>query len=178
VSWRGETWATIGKKTATAGAFAVLGVLLFLLLGVRKPVDLLFLGAAVFGLAASAEIIVLFVQRKAIRSAGGYFAHLGTSIMLVGILVSGAYESKTQVTLERNRPVVLEQHGRPVTFTFTGLYFVTEDGIVKDQSQLDLTRLADRRAKQAMEVTVTDGKATWKAYPKLYMNEKSGQLMS
>jgi cytochrome c-type biogenesis protein CcmF len=178
VSWRGETWATIGRKLAMAGAFSVLGVLLFLFLGVRKPVDLLFLGAAVFGLAASAEIIVLFVQRKAIRSAGGYFAHLGTSIMLVGILVSGAYESKTQVTLERNRPVVLEQHGRPVTFTFTGLYFVTEDGVVKNQSQLDLSRLADRRAKQAMEVTVTDGKATWKAYPKLYMNEKSGQLMS
>ena len=29
-----------------------------------------------------------------------------------------------------------------------------------------------------MEVTVTDGKTVWKAYPKLYMNEKSGQLMA
>ena len=41
-----------------------------------------------------------------------------------------------------------------------------------------MTKLADRRAKQAMEVTVSDGKATWKAYPKLYTNEKSGQLMA
>jgi cytochrome c-type biogenesis protein CcmF len=178
VSWRGETWGAVGRKAATAAVFGVLGVVLFLFLGVRKPVDLLFLGSAVFGLAASAEIIVLFVRRKAIASAGGYFAHVGTAIMLVGILVSGAYEVKTQVTLERDRPVVLESHGRPVTFTFTGLYFVNEDGVVKTAGQLDRTQLSDRRAKQAMEVTVTDGRATWKAYPKLYQNEKSGQLMA
>ncbi len=178
VSWRGETWGAVGRKVATAALFAAMGVVLFLFLGVRKPVDLLFLGAAVFGLAASAEILVLFVRRKAIASAGGYFAHVGAAVMLVGILVSGAYELKTQVTLHPNRPVVLEQHGHPITFTFTGLYFVNEDGVVKTQSQLDMTKLADRRAKQAMEVTVSDGKATWKAYPKLYTNEKSGQLMA
>jgi cytochrome c-type biogenesis protein CcmF len=178
VSWRGETWATIGRKVATAGVFGLLGTLLFFFLGVRKPVDLLFLGAAVFGFASSAEIIVLFVRRKAIKSAGGYFAHVGTAIMLVGILISGAYEMKTQVTLRRNQPLVIEKHGRPVTFTFTGLYFVNEDGVVKTQSQLDLTKLSDRRAKQAMEVTVTQNGKTWKAYPKLYMNERSGQLMA
>ncbi len=178
VSWRGETWVAIGRKVAMSAVFGLLGVILFLFLGVRKPVDLLFLGAAVFGLAASAEIIVLFVRRKAITSAGGYFAHVGTAIMLVGILVSGAYEVKTQVTLQRDRPLVIESHGRPVTFTFTGTYFVNEDGVVKTAAQLDRTQLSDRRAKQAMEVTVTDGKATWKAYPKLYMNEKSGQLMA
>lgn len=178
VSWRGETWAAVGKKVALSALIALLGVVLFLFLGVRKPVDLLYLGAAVFGFAASAEILVLFVRRKAIASAGGYLAHVGTAIMLVGILISGAYEVKTQVTLHRNRPLVIEQHGRPISFTFTGLYFVNDDGVVKTQSQLDLTKLADRRAKQAMEVTVSDGKATWKAYPKLYTNEKSGQLMA
>ncbi len=178
VSWRGETWAAIGKKVAMAGVFGLLGVILFLFLGVRKPVDLLFLGAAAFGFASSAEIIVLFVQRKAIRSAGGYFAHVGTAIMLVGILISGAYEMKTQVTLRRDQPLVIENHGRPVSFTFTGLYFVNDDGVVKTAAQLDRTQLADRRAKQAMEVTVTEGKTVWKAYPKLYMNEKSGQLMA
>ena len=49
---------------------------------------------------------------------------------------------------------------------------------MKTEAQLDRTQLADRRAKQAMEVTVTEGKTVWKAYPKLYMNEKSGQLMA
>ena len=178
VSWRGETWAAVGRKASTAAVFGLLGGALFFLLGVRKPVDLLFLSAAVFGLAASAEILVLFVRRKAIASAGGYFAHVGTAIMLVGILVSGAYEVKTQVTLHRDRPVVIEQHGHPISFTFTGLYFVNEDGVVKTQGQLDPSKLADRRAKQAMEVTVADGRRTWKAYPKLYPNEKSGQLMA
>jgi len=98
--------------------------------------------------------------------------------MLVGILISGAYEVKTQVTLHRDQPLVIEKHGRPVTFTFTGLYFVNEDGVVKTRDQLDQSKLADRRAKQAMEVTVTQNGKTWKAYPKLYMNERSGQLMA
>ncbi len=178
VSWRGETWGAIGKKAATAALFGLLGVVLFLFLGVRKPVDLLFLGAAVFGLASSAEILVLFVRRRAIATAGGYLAHVGAAIMLVGILVSGAYEVKTQVTLHRDRPVIIEQHGHPISFTFTGLYFVNEDGVVKRQDQLDMTQLSDRRAKQAMEVTVADGRRTWKAYPKLYTNERTGQLMA
>ena len=178
VSWRGETWAAVGRKAATAALAGLLGVVLFFLLGVRKPVDLLFLGAAVSGLAASAEILVLFVRRRAIATAGGYLAHVGTAVMLVGILVSGAYEVKTQVTLHRDRPVIIEQHGHPISFTFTGLYFVNEDGVVKTEAQLDRRQLADRRAKQAMEVTVADGRRTWKAYPKLYTNEKSGQLMA
>ena len=41
------------------------------------------------------------MRRKAIASAGGYLAHVGVAIMLVGILISGAYERKTQVTLVR-----------------------------------------------------------------------------
>ncbi|MBK8595863.1 MAG: cytochrome c biogenesis protein CcsA [Holophagales bacterium] len=178
VSWKGETWAAIGKKLAMAGIFALLGVVLFLFLGVRKATDLLFLGAAVFGMASSAEIIVLFVRRKAIRSAGGYFAHVGTAIMLVGILVSGAYEMKTQVTLERDKPLVIENHGRPVTYTFTGVYFMNEDGVLKTEGQLDRNQLSDRRAKKAMEVTVSEGKTVWKAYPKQYVNERSGQMMT
>ena len=55
-------------------------------------------------------------RRKAIRSAGRLLRpRRHVAIMLVGILISGAYEMKTQVTLRRDQPLVIENHGRPVT---------------------------------------------------------------
>jgi hypothetical protein len=65
------------------------------------------------------------------------------------------------------------------TFTFTRTVFVSEDGAVKKAEELDTARLSDRRAKQAMEVEVkgATGKV-WKAYPKIYVNERTRQMMA
>ncbi len=178
VSWRGESWGRVARKALVPAALGVLGALLFFLLGVHAVRDLLILGLSVFGLAASLQVVVLYVRRKAISTMGGYLAHVGMAIMLAGILVSGAYETKTQVTLERGKPVSLEKNGRKLQLAFTGLYFVTDDGTVKRADQLDMSSLSDRRAKQAMEVTVTQGKKVWKAYPKMYVNPRTNQLMA
>ncbi|MBK9968906.1 MAG: hypothetical protein IPP07_30305 [Holophagales bacterium] len=95
--------------------------------------------------------------------------------MLVGILVSGVYEHKSTVTLHRNEAATIGRH----TLTFTRTAWVTDDGDVKRTQELDPAKLADRRAKQAMEVEVTSaGRKTWKAYPKMYVNERTNQMMA
>jgi cytochrome c biogenesis factor len=97
------------------------------------------------------------------------------SVMLVGILVSGVYEKRTTVTLFRNEPVAVGRN----TLTFTRTVFVTDSGEVKSPQDLDASSLADRRAKQAMEVEVASpGGAVWKAYPKLYTNTRTNQMMA
>jgi cytochrome c-type biogenesis protein CcmF len=175
VSWKGETFASIGKKCVTALALGLVGGVVAFVAGVRSVKDLVIITAACFGLAANAETIVLFVRRKAIKTMGGYLAHVGVAIMLVGILISGVYERKTQVTLVKGQPVQIGRH----TMTFTRAIFVNEDGVVKQAGELDQTKLEDRRAKQAMEVEVkTAGGATWKAYPKMYQNERTRQMMA
>ncbi|HEX7580073.1 MAG TPA: cytochrome c biogenesis protein CcsA, partial [Thermoanaerobaculia bacterium] len=175
VSWKGETFASIGKKCVTALALGLVGGVVAFVAGVRSVKDLVIITAACFGLAANAETIVLFVRRKAIKTMGGYLAHVGVAIMLVGILISGVYERKTQVTLVKGQPVQIGRH----TMTFTRAIFVNEDGVVKQAGELDQTKLEDRRAKQAMEVEVkTAGGATWKAYPKMYQNERTKQMMA
>src|SRR5206468_3940068 len=65
------------------------------------------------------------------------------------------------------------------TMTFTRVVFATDDGAIKRGEELDPTRLADRRAKQAMEVQVTSpsGKV-WRAYPKMYVNQRTNQMMA
>jgi cytochrome c-type biogenesis protein CcmF len=175
LSWRGETGRSVVRKAFAAFAIGVLGAGVAFSAGVRGPKDLLLVGFAIMGCAANVESVILFVRRRAIASVGGYLAHVGVAIMLVGILISGVYERKTQVTLLRGAPT---QVGRN-TMTFVRSVFVTEDGDVKTPDQLNRSQLSDRRAKQAMEVDVASPRGkVWKAYPKLYMNERTQQMMA
>ncbi len=175
LSWRGESLRSVAKKGFVSFVVGVLGAALAAVAGVRDPKDVAYIGFAVFGFAANLESVVLFVRRKVIATAGGYLAHVGVGLMLVGILISGAYARKQQVTLVRGQPMRV---GRD-TMTFVKTVFVTENGDVKQPGQLDESKLSDRRAKQAMEVEVTSGKGkVWKAYPKMYQNERTKQLMA
>ena len=63
--------------------------------------------------------------------------------------------------------------------TFNRVVFVNERGDVKPFEDLNMLSLDDRRAKQAMEVDVTSptGKV-WKAYPKMYLNQRTQQMMA
>lgn len=175
ITWRGEAPGSLLKKSVFSLLIGLCGFGLAFAAGVRKPMDLLIIGLSAVGLAASAEAIVLYVRRRAIRSMGGYLSHAGTSIMIAGILISGVYEEKAQVTLPKGQPI---QVGTS-TMTFTRTVFVNEDGEVKQFNQLNPALLPDRRAKQAMEVEVKSGTGkVWKAYPKMYQNERTQQLMA
>ncbi|MGA7990318.1 MAG: cytochrome c biogenesis protein CcsA [Thermoanaerobaculia bacterium] len=175
LSWRGETAAAVSKKAFLSAVVGVLGAGVAFAAGVRGPRDLAILAFAIFGMVANAQTVVLFVRRKAVSSVGGYLAHVGVSIMLVGILVSGVYETKTLVNLVKGQPTPVGRH----TMTFTKVVFVNEKGDVKPFEDLNMVSLDDRRAKQAMEVDVTSpGGKVWKAYPKMYMNQRTQQMMA
>ena len=103
LSWRGEPLASVARKAFTSLGVGVLGTGVFWFAGVHAARDLAIVGCALFGLASNLETIVLFVKRKALGSAGGYVAHTGMALMLVGILISGVYETKTAVTLVQRR---------------------------------------------------------------------------
>jgi cytochrome c-type biogenesis protein CcmF len=175
LSWRGETAAVVGKKSFVSAAVGLLGAGVAFAAGVRGVRDLAIIAFALFGLAANAQTVVLFIRRKAVSTMGGYLAHVGVSIMLVGILVSGVYETKTPVNLVKGQPTTVGRH----TMTFTRVVFMNEKGDVKQPEDLNLATLDDRRAKQAMEVDVTSpGGKVWKAYPKMYMNPRTQQMMA
>jgi cytochrome c-type biogenesis protein CcmF len=175
LSWRGESGKGVLRKALVPGAVGLLSVGVFFAAGVRGAGDLLILAFAVAGFVANAETAILFVRRKAVKTMGGYLAHIGMSIMLVGILISGVYEKRTTVNLVRNRPVSVGSN----TLTFTRTVFVTDSGDVKRFEELNALDLSDRRAKQAMEVEVSSrGGSVWKAYPKLYTNTRTNQMMA
>jgi cytochrome c-type biogenesis protein CcmF len=157
VSWKGasarELFASARRSLLVGAAVVVLS----LLLGGRDPASLVLLFVA----AAAADMNLRAVIRKAkngkFGGAGGYLAHVGVGIMLAGIVVSGVYARTQRLTLIKNEPTKVGDK------TLTFLRVVPGSA----------TR------KQAMEVRVeTAGGKTAYAYPKMYVNSKTGQLMA
>ncbi len=156
VGWKGEKGRDLLKSSRRSLAVAAVLTFAAFALGADKPDTLVLLFAAFF----AADMNLRAVLRKAgsgkFGGAGGYLAHVGVGIMLSGIVISGAYTVSKRVTLPVNVPKKVGE----TTLTF--LRIVPGAG--------------DR--KQAMEVRVETAKEkTYYAYPKMYENTRTGQLM-
>ena len=157
VSWKGESFAAFGKSArrsllvAAALTFAAFG------LGAKKPETLILLYTAFFAADMNLRAVLRKAKNGKFAGAGGYLAHTGVGIMLAGIVISGAYARSQRLTLAVNVP----QKTGNTTLTFLRVVPGTA------------------RTKQAMEVKVeTAGGKTYYAYPKMYVNSKTGQLMA
>ena len=156
LSWKSSSASELLRNALRSLAVGAGVVVLALVLGARQPTSLILLFAAGF----SADMNLRAVLRKAangkLAGAGGYLAHVGVGIMIAGIVVSGVYSKSSRVTLVREVPTRVGDK----TLTFLRIVPGTA------------TR------KQAMEVRVraASGKTGY-AYPKMYTNTKTGQLM-
>jgi cytochrome c-type biogenesis protein CcmF len=157
VSWKGETARGLLASARRSLLIAAGIVVLALLLGARDSLSLLMLFVAGFGADMNLRAVIRKTRNGKLGGAGGYLAHVGVGIMLAGIVISGVYAKSTRVTLPVNKP--LKVAGNTLTFLRVLPGTATE--------------------KQAMEVRVAtpEGK-TFYAYPKMYVNSKTNQLMA
>ena len=157
VSWKGESASSIVRSARRSLAVAAAGTLLAFALGARQPASLVLVAAAIFGADMNLRAVLRKVRNAKLAGAGGYLAHVGVAIMLCGIVISGVYARSQRVTLPVNQPVSVA--GSKLTFVRV------------------IPGTATR--KQAMEVRVEppNGKAFW-AYPKMYVNSRTQQLMA
>ena len=103
------------------------------------------------------QAVVRKAKNAKFGGAGGYLAHVGVGIMMAGIVVSGAYAKTSRLTLPVNKPTKV------------------------NDSTLTFLRVVPPTAgeKQAMEVRVETAKGeTYYAYPKMYVNTRTNQLMA
>jgi cytochrome c-type biogenesis protein CcmF len=157
VSWKGVTARELFGSSRRSLAIAAVVVLVSILLGARQVMPAIL----IFGATFAADMNLRAVLRKArngkFGGAGGYLAHVGVGIMLAGIVVSGVYARSKRVTLPTNQPVKVA--GSTLTFLRV------------------IPGTATR--KQAMEVQVETAKGkTYYAYPKMYVNSRTGQMMA
>ena len=156
VTWRGEPLSALLASARRSLLIAAAGVVVAFLLNAREPGSLVILFVAVFAADMNLRAVVRKARNAKFAGAGGYLAHVGLGIMLAGIVISGVYAKSTRVTLPVNRPVKVAGN----TLTFLRVMPPTPN------------------EKQAMEVRVDtpEGKSFY-AYPKMYVNSRTNQLM-
>ncbi len=157
LTWRGESPAAVGRKMIVplaVGAVVTAGAFLW---RVHEPLHLAFVLFATAALVANLIKTYRRASTQGLGAAGGWLAHVGVGIMLLGFLASSAYDQSAKVTLVQGQPQKVED----MTLTFTR--YLPRQG----------------REKERMEVHVVraDG-SEYYAYPKLFVNDRTRQVMA
>jgi cytochrome c-type biogenesis protein CcmF len=157
VAWKGTPGGELLRSMRRSMIVGLAVVALAFALGARDGVPLLLLFLAFFSADMNLRAVLRKIGNGKMAGAGGYLAHVGVGILLAGAVVSGVYE----VTKKVNLPV-----GVPVKVDDTTLTFLR---VVP----------ATATRKQAMEVRVESASGKrWMAYPKMYVNTRTNQLMA
>jgi cytochrome c-type biogenesis protein CcmF len=157
LTWRGEATAVaLLRRAAPAGVLALAGATAAFALGVRDPLHLGFVFLALVALATNSWKTVALFRDGGARRAGGYLAHVGVGVMLIGFLASSAYDESAKITLAEGEPLAVGD----ATFTFRG-FAPAVDGSGRDRMVVEVVR---------------DGE-TFLAYPKMFLNPRTRQLM-
>jgi cytochrome c-type biogenesis protein CcmF len=156
LTWKGNPPGEILRKMIGPLLFAAALSIGAVVWAVREPFHLIFVFLAGLALATNLHKTILKFQAGGLRGAGGYLAHVGVGIILLGFIASSGYDQSTKVTLELGKP---RQVGN-TTLTFTR--FIPREG----------------REKEGMEIRVQ--KAGGKEFfvkPRMFMNDRTRQLM-
>ena len=156
VSWKGERFRELARSARRSAIVAAAVTAGAAALGARDAMPLLLIALSAFAADMNLRAVIRKTRNAKLGGAGGYLAHVGVGIMMAGIVVSGVYAQTRRVKL----PI-----GQPTKVDDTLLTFLR---VVPGS--------ADR--KQAMEIRVEGpGKKPFFAYPKMYVNTKTNQLM-
>jgi len=156
LTWKGNRPAEIVRKMAGPLAFAVVLTVSAAVWAVRDPLHLVFIFLAGLAVSTNVHKTILKYQAGGLRGAGGYLAHVGVGIILLGIIASSGYDESTKVTLELGKP---RQVG-DATLTF----------------QRFIPRIG--REKEGMEILVQKaGGKEFLVRPRMFMNDRTKQVM-
>ncbi len=156
LGWKG-TIASAGRRLVGIGAAVAVLVGLAVVLGVRRPVDVVYVTAALFAMLSNGWEIVVRGTRGQWRAAGAYVTHLGLGIMLLAFLTAGLYGKEEKVRLTRDQPTEVLGY----TLTFKGVEKPTPEA----------------RDAMVVEVSTPRGKQ-FVLKPKMWVNRKSNQLVA
>jgi len=156
LTWRAVPGREMAKKLGWGGIVAGIAGATALMAGVRNPFHLIFIALAALALTTNLQKTVQRFQNGGLRAAGGYLAHVGVGIILLGILASSSYDESTKVTLEQGVPRKVEG------MTLTLDRFVPRQGDEKER----------------FEVTVVRNGKSFLSYPQLFLNDRTQQVMA
>jgi len=157
LTWRGETSpGVLLRRLAPAAVFAFLGSAAAAGFGVHEPFHLALVALALLALATNLQTVVQRARNGGLASAGGYLAHVGVGIILLGFLASSAYDQSVKVTLPQGERVAVGD----LALTFQR--FLGREGKLKERAEVLVERA---------------GGDSYLAYPQIFVNDRTRQLM-
>ncbi len=155
LGWQGSEGKRLLRFLSLPASGAVLAVAIGVLLGARQPFSLLFILLAAFALASNVAMIVRTARGGFLRL-GGYLAHVGLGLAVVGIVVSSVYSvDGPRLALAEGQP----QEALGYRFTFVGWQ-----------------ESPGRRP--ALRLEVERGERRFIALPELFVNPQDGSLVA
>jgi cytochrome c-type biogenesis protein CcmF len=156
LTWKEMPLPELGRKMLPSLGVALVATMVGFTVGVHEVFHLLFLFLATAALASNLLKVISLARNGGLKGIGGYLAHVGVGIMLLGILASSAYDRSAKITLPQGVAVQVDE-----------------------QTEMTFTRFLERQGhlKERMEVMVTSKGKTFPLYPKLFVNDRTNQLM-
>jgi cytochrome c-type biogenesis protein CcmF len=154
LGWKASCWsAFIGSVRLSLLAAVILTVLAFTF-GVRSPVYLICIFSALLAVAGNLEILVRR-NRGGWRVLGGFVAHVGAGMLVVGIVTSSGYDRSEKINLPKGRTEEVWGY----QFTYLGLE-------------------GDSAGRQdALKIKVQKGNSSFVAKPEFYFSEYNRGIM-
>jgi cytochrome c-type biogenesis protein CcmF len=143
---RALRWPAVAAVAATIAA---------MLISVREPLALFYVAGGTFAVGTNLVMIARTLKGGWLRI-GGYLAHVGFAVMLIGIVASSAYATpETRLTLAPGESAKLYGY----EFIFNGYKL-------------------DEQQHGVLDFTVSDGRTSFSAQPYLYENQRMGATMT
>ncbi|HYX23802.1 MAG TPA: cytochrome c-type biogenesis CcmF C-terminal domain-containing protein [Thermoanaerobaculia bacterium] len=157
LTWRGNKLSEIARKMIYPGVFAVAVTIVAAVWKVHDVFHLAFILLAALALATNLQKTVGKYRVSGLRGAGGYLAHVGVGVILLGIIASSGYDESTKVTLTQGVPRKVGD----LSLTFNR--FIPRRGFEKERMEVQVSRA---------------GQKPFLVYPKLFMNLRTKQTMA
>ncbi len=146
---KGMRWQIIASMLITVAAY---------FLGLNDPVPLIIFAVFVLAILINAGIVIQLLKKKSIQF-GGYLAHVGIGLMMIGIITSSVYERIEKVTL----PIGTSKSVLGYDMIYTG-FRLSEDG--KDAAVVEIAR-------NGSKLLEAEPKFYWSEFNQAYMRNPS-----
>jgi cytochrome c-type biogenesis protein CcmF len=157
LAWRENPPREIWRKIRWPFAISFAVTLATVFWKVYDPFHLLFILLATLALTTNLQKTIVKVRGPGgLRSAGGYLAHVGVGVILLGFIASSGYDESTKVTLVQGVP----RQAGGMTLTFKR--FIPREGREKERMEIEVARA---------------GQKPFLVYPKLFVNDRTRQVM-
>lgn len=153
VGWSGEQKNGLLKRLSLPLLLTALACVIASVAGVSSASQMVFVGSAAFALISN-TIIAFRLYRTGWLSLSGPITHIGTALLLIGILGSGSFDEEQQLVLRQNEPQ--QVFGYQIVFRS-----VTEEP----------------NEKPSVNLEVHDGNKVHTFSPKLYFSQYNNAMM-